>query len=66
MSNDCLFTFLAADTLPEVTAPASVVFDSVSGEYNIVITGTGFIDTAADIDFILGDTLQTVVSANAD
>jgi hypothetical protein len=55
MSNNCLFTFQAADTLPEVTAPASAVFDSVSGEYTIVITGTGFTDAAADIDFMLGD-----------
>lgn len=27
MADDCLFTFLAADTLPEVTGPASAVFD---------------------------------------
>jgi hypothetical protein len=55
MSNNCLFTFQAADTLPEVTAPASAVFDQALGEYTIVITGTGFTDAASDIDFMLGD-----------
>ena len=66
MDNECLFTFLPADALPEVTAPASAVFDQASGEYNIVVAGTGFTDTVADIDFMLDDTLQTVLSATAD
>lgn len=55
MQNNCLFEFLDATSLPEVTGPASAVFDSVSGEYTIVIPGTGFTDTASDIDFYLND-----------
>jgi hypothetical protein len=46
MDNDCLFTFLEASLLPEVTAPAVAQFDQASGEYQIVITGTGITDTA--------------------
>ena len=56
MDNDCKFLFLEADSLPEVTAPATTAFDSTTGEYTIVITGTGFTDSPADIDFMLGGT----------
>ena len=48
-----MFTFLAADTLPIVTGPANAAFDIDSGEYTIVITGTGFTDTAEEVDFML-------------
>lgn len=63
MQNNCLFEFLDTTALPEVTGPASAVFDSVSGEYTIVIPGSGFTDTAADIEFYLNDVPQTVLSA---
>jgi hypothetical protein len=53
---DCFFTFLPAIDLPEVTGPPSAVFDTVSGEYTILITGTGFTDAAGDIDFELAGT----------
>ena len=56
MDNDCKFLFLEADSLPEVTVPATTAFDSTTGEYTIVITGTGFTDSPADIDFMLGGT----------
>ena len=53
MANDCLFTFLDAASLPEVTAPPTAVFDPVTGEYTIVIEGTGFTDAPSDIEFEL-------------
>lgn len=46
MDNDCLFTFLDAASLPEVTGPPVVSFDQTSGEYQIIISGVGFTDTA--------------------
>ena len=46
VDNDCQFTFIAADDLPEITGPATANFDEVSGEYQIIITGTGFTDDA--------------------
>ena len=63
--SDCLFTFLAADTLPVVTGPATAVFDSDTGEYTIIIAGTGFTDAAADIEFMLAGSAQTVLSATS-
>jgi hypothetical protein len=51
---DCYFNFIASEDLPEVTGPPSAVFDANTNEYTIVITGTGFTDTAAEIDFELG------------
>lgn len=64
MLNDCLFTFLAPDQLPQVSGPASAVFDSSSGEYSIVIAGSGFTDSASDIDFMLAGEAQTIKSVS--
>ena len=66
MSNGCKFTFLASDSLPEVTGPASASFDQTTGEYKIEITGSGFIDSASDIDFLLAGVEQTILSATQD
>ena len=54
--NICRFTFLSDDYLPEVTGPASAVFDESSGEYTIIITGSGFNDAASEIEFMLSGT----------
>jgi hypothetical protein len=53
VDNNCQFTFVEASALPEVTGPATANFDEGSGEYQIVITGTGFNDNAADIELFL-------------
>lgn len=51
--NDCLFTFIAATDLPEITA-FETKFDSTSSEYQILIDGSGFsIDTTDRVDFLL-------------
>ena len=55
--NNCLFTFQAADTLPEVTGPPITVFDEALGEYKISISGTDFLSgPAEDIEFMLSGT----------
>ena len=53
MDNNCLFTFLEASELPEVTGPAIATFDSSLGEYTISISGVGFTDTSSDVEFHL-------------
>jgi hypothetical protein len=55
MNNMCKFEFLAADTLPEVTGPASVVFDEASQEYCIKIPTASVTDSASEIDFMIAD-----------
>ena len=54
--NICQFVFLAADTLPVVSAPAEAVFDESSGEYTIVISGSGFTDAVSEVEFFLAGT----------
>lgn len=65
MDNSCAFTFLDAASLPQVTGAASAVFDQATGEYTVVISGTGFTDTASDVELYLGGQAQTVLSVSA-
>ena len=65
MEKNCLFTFIDASELPEVTGPVTAVFDRASGDYTIVINGAGFTDAAADIELFLAGQAQTVLSADA-
>ena len=37
MDNNCLFTFVDAQELPEVTGPATATFDDSLGEYKITV-----------------------------
>ena len=65
MDNGCQFTFLASNNLPEITGPATANFDEVSGQYQIIITGTDFTDAASDIELFLSGKAQTVLSATS-
>ena len=65
MDNNCLFTFVSAEELPEVTGPAIATFDDSLGEYKITIEGTGFTDPVSDVEFFLDGEAQTVLSADA-
>ena len=64
MDNDCKFTFVAADQLPEVTGPPVAEFHSVSGKYRLVIPMTGNTDTDKDIEFMIAGKAQTIVSSS--
>lgn len=65
MESNCLFTFVDAAELPEVIGSAAAVFDPATGEYTIVVSGSGFTDSASDIEFYLGGQAQTVLSADS-
>lgn len=64
LANNCLFTFLAAADLPEVTG-FTVEFDASTYDYQITVSGTGFTDAANQIDFMLAGEKQTVLSATS-
>ena len=49
---DCLFTFIAADQLPNVES-YSISYDSTEQAYMITITGIDFEDEAEDVEFFL-------------
>ena len=55
MDNDCEFTFIAANLLPQITGPAVAVFDDATSEYTIEIPVSGVTDTVDVIDFLLQD-----------
>ena len=65
MDNDCLFTMLPTDQLPQITGEATAAFDAVSGEWQITIPVADNTDDASDIDFMLSGESQTVVSSSA-
>ena len=60
----CLFTFTAADSLPEVTGVTSE-FDVATNDYKIKVAGTGINETKDQIDFKLDNVKQTVLSASS-
>ena len=62
--SQCLFQFVAANELPEVTS-FSISYDSNEEAYMITVQGTDFTDAAEDIEFFLNDAEQTVVEATA-
>mmetsp|Transcript_13355 Transcript_13355/g.16912 ORF Transcript_13355/g.16912 Transcript_13355/m.16912 type:complete len:167 (+) Transcript_13355:520-1020(+) len=64
MDNKCLFTFIAAADLPNVTG-YTVKFDEATNEWTIEVTGTGFKDTLDKIEFFLDSAKQTVLSADS-
>ena len=51
-NDTCMFTFIAASDLPEVTSFNSV-YDEATQKYQITVSGTGFTDTAEQVEFHL-------------